>query len=89
MLRLYRLSERQVRPIQVHERITGISRELLCSIKELAENMGFEVLHGIVDCLWVIGEPISGFKETGSPSCLWLMALEPIIAILEDWMQAR
>src|SRR5512137_2523104 len=32
-------------------------------IKELAENMGFEVLHGIVDCLWVIGEPISAFKE--------------------------
>jgi DNA polymerase I len=28
-----------------------------------AENMGFEVLHGIVDCLWVIGEPISVFKE--------------------------
>lgn len=25
--------------------------------------MGFEVLHGIVDCLWVIGEPISKFKE--------------------------
>ena len=28
-----------------------------------AENMGYEVLHGIVDCLWVIGEPISVFKE--------------------------
>jgi len=27
------------------------------------ENMGYEVLHGIVDCLWVIGEPISVFKE--------------------------
>ena len=32
--------------------------------------MGYEVLHGIVDCLWVIGEPISMFKgavekETG------------------------
>jgi len=27
-------------------------------IKEMAEGMGFEVLHGIVDCLWVIGEPI-------------------------------
>jgi len=26
--------------------------------------MGFKVLHGIVDCLWVIGEPISAFKET-------------------------
>jgi DNA polymerase elongation subunit (family B) len=25
--------------------------------------MGFEVLHGIVDCLWVIGELISVFKE--------------------------
>jgi DNA polymerase, archaea type len=32
-------------------------------IKELAEEMGFEVLHGIVDCLWVVGEPISRFKE--------------------------
>ena len=27
--------------------------------------MGFEVLHGIVDCLWVVGEPISKFKEAG------------------------
>ena len=32
-------------------------------IKGMAEDMGFEVLHGIVDCLWVIGEPISVFKE--------------------------
>jgi hypothetical protein len=28
-----------------------------------AEEMGFEVLHGIVNCLWVTGEPISVFKE--------------------------
>jgi DNA polymerase I len=49
--------------IQVHERITEISRELLMQIKELAEGMDFEVLHGIVDCLWVIGEPISEFKK--------------------------
>jgi len=71
-------------------RITGISRELLMQIKELAEDMGFKVLHGIVDCLWVIGEPISGYKEAveketgiltevetptaGSLSCLWPMA---------------
>ncbi|MGD0953006.1 MAG: hypothetical protein ABR985_11545 [Methanotrichaceae archaeon] len=47
--------------IQVHERITETSRELLMQIKEIvgAENMGYEVLHGIVDCLWVIGELIS------------------------------
>jgi DNA polymerase, archaea type len=51
------------RQIQVHERITGISGELLMQIKELAEDMGFEVLHGIVDCLWVIGEPIFAYKE--------------------------
>ena len=49
--------------IQDHDRITEISRELLMQIKELAEDMNFEVLHGIVDCLWVIGEPISSFKE--------------------------
>ncbi len=49
--------------IQVHERITAISRELLMDIKELAEDMDFEVLHGIVDCLWVRGGPISVYKE--------------------------
>lgn len=35
--------------IEVHERITGISRELLMQIKGLAEDIGFQVLHGIVD----------------------------------------
>ena len=49
--------------IQVHESITQISRELLLQIKDLAEGMNFQVLHGIVDCLWVIGEPIASFKE--------------------------
>jgi DNA polymerase, archaea type len=49
--------------IQVHEKITEISRELLMQTKGLAEDTGFEVLHGIVDCLWIIGEPISAFKE--------------------------
>ncbi|MCX6677425.1 MAG: type B DNA-directed DNA polymerase [Methanothrix sp.] len=49
--------------IQVYERITEISRELLMQVKEMAEDMDFQVLHGIVDCLWVIGEPIASFKE--------------------------
>jgi DNA polymerase, archaea type len=49
--------------IEVHEKITEISRELLMQIKGLAEHMNFEVQHGIVDSLWVIGEPISAFKE--------------------------
>jgi len=50
--------------IQVHEKLTETSREHLMQIKGQApEDMVFEVLHGIVDCLWVIGEPISVFKE--------------------------
>ena len=48
---------------EVYESITAISRELLMQIKGMAEDMGFEVLHGIVDCLWVKGEPISSYKE--------------------------
>jgi DNA polymerase I len=59
--------------IQVHERITAISRELLMQIKELAEEMGLEVLHGIVDCLWVRGVGPEAFqeavqRETGIPT---------------------
>ena len=49
--------------IEVHERITAISRELLMQIKEIAEGMGFDVLHGIVDCLWVRGGDRESFKE--------------------------
>ena len=49
--------------IQVHERITSISRELLMQIKELAEVMGLQVLHGIVDCLWVKGAGPEALQE--------------------------
>jgi DNA polymerase elongation subunit (family B) len=62
--------------IQVHERIPKTSREPLLQIKKMAEEMGFEVLHGIVDCLWVNRlahiEVQGGRGEgdrTGSPSC--------------------
>ena len=48
--------------IEVHEQITAISRELLMQIKEIAEDMGLEVLHGIVDCLWVRGGDAERFK---------------------------
>jgi DNA polymerase I len=49
--------------IQVHEKITAASRELLLQTKEIAEGMGLEVLHGIVDCLWVKGGDARRFKE--------------------------
>ena len=35
--------------------------------QEMAENISYKVLHGIVDCLWIIGEPISGVQR-GSQS---------------------
>ena len=49
--------------IEVHESITSVSRELLIKTKEIAESMDFEVLHGIVDCLWVKGGDATVFKE--------------------------
>ncbi len=56
--------------IEVHEEINRIGREILIKTKEIAEELGFEVLHGIVDCLWVRGESIDRLKlrvekETG------------------------
>ncbi|MFH1836481.1 MAG: DNA polymerase domain-containing protein, partial [Methanobacteriota archaeon] len=39
--------------IEAHESITAFARELLLSAKDIAEDEGFEVVHGIVDSLWV------------------------------------
>lgn len=48
--------------IEVHEKITGHARDILLTAKECAEEMGFDVLHGIVDSLWVQGGPAGGLK---------------------------
>jgi DNA polymerase-2 len=39
--------------IESHEAVTSISRELLLQAKEVAEELGFLVLHMYVDCLFV------------------------------------
>lgn len=49
--------------IEVHERITRTAREILIQVKEIAESMGLEVVHGLVDCLWVCGEDVENFRE--------------------------
>ena len=49
--------------IEVHEKITGRSREILLQTKEIAESMNFRVLHGIVDCLWVQGSSVEALKK--------------------------
>ncbi len=49
--------------VDVHEAITRHAREALIGAKETAERLGFEVLHGITDCLFVQGEPIGALKN--------------------------
>ena len=46
--------------IESHEAVTAMSRELLLQAKEVAEDMGFTVLHMYVDCLFVQQE---GFQR--------------------------
>jgi DNA polymerase I len=50
--------------IEVHEGITARSRDILIRTKDIAEEMGFMVLHGIVDCLWVQGSPVALLKQS-------------------------
>jgi len=47
--------------IESHEAVTAMSRELMLQAKEVAEDMGFIVLHMYVDCLFVQQE---GFNRT-------------------------
>jgi DNA polymerase elongation subunit (family B) len=39
--------------IECHESITAFSRDILLTALEVAEHAGYEVLHGIIDSLWV------------------------------------
>ena len=43
--------------IEVHESVTAHARELLLRAKDIAEEHGLEILHGIVDSLWLRGGP--------------------------------
>ncbi|AKA48171.1 hypothetical protein IX51_02600 [uncultured archaeon] len=42
--------------IEAHESITSIGRSVLSKAMKLAESMGFSVIHGIVDSLWIKGD---------------------------------
>ncbi len=39
--------------IEAHECVTAYGREILLKAKEMAEERGFRVLHGVVDSLWL------------------------------------
>ncbi len=49
--------------VDVHEAITRHARETLIGAKETAERLGFAVLHGITDCIFVQGSPIGALKD--------------------------
>jgi DNA polymerase I len=49
--------------IEVHEGITKRSRDILIRTRDIAEETGFTVLHGIVDCLWVQGSEVGRLKQ--------------------------
>ncbi len=42
--------------IEVHESITAYGRKILLEASELAQEKGFELIHGIVDSLWLKGQ---------------------------------
>jgi DNA polymerase elongation subunit (family B) len=52
--------------IECHESITAYGREILLKTMELADSMGFEILHGIVDSLWVKGSEPGKLCELAS-----------------------
>ncbi len=52
--------------IECHESITAYGREILLRTIELADGMGFEILHGIVDSLWVKGSKPEKLCELAS-----------------------
>ncbi len=52
--------------IECHESITAYGREILLRTIELADGMGFEILHGIVDSLWVKGREPEKLCELAS-----------------------
>jgi DNA polymerase II len=58
--------------IESHEAVTAMSRELMLQAKEVAEDMGFTVLHMYVDCLFVQQE---GFRNP-SDFALLMNAIE-------------
>ena len=67
--------------VDVHEAITRHSREVLIASKELAESMGYAVLHGITDCLFVQGEPVDALKAAIEAESGYLMEVETF-----DWV---
>ncbi|MDP7265858.1 MAG: DNA polymerase domain-containing protein [Candidatus Thermoplasmatota archaeon] len=51
--------------IECHEAITAYGREILLEAMEVAQDHGLEILHGIVDSLWLKGDPAKAVEAAG------------------------
>ncbi|MBI5116198.1 hypothetical protein HZA56_06960 [Candidatus Poribacteria bacterium] len=51
--------------IEAHEAVTALGREKLLQAKEIAERRGFELVHAIVDSLWVSKTPKEEERRKG------------------------
>jgi DNA polymerase-2 len=51
--------------IEAHEAVTAHGRDKLLTAKEICEAAGFQVLHGLTDCLWVKKEGMDEGKLEG------------------------
>lgn len=49
--------------IEVHESVTAYGREILITAADMAEKEGFEVIHGIVDSLWLKEKNKKGYER--------------------------
>jgi DNA polymerase I len=67
--------------VDVHEAITRHAREALVGAKETAERLGFVVLHGITDCIFVQGSPIGTLKDAVEAESGYLTEVETF-----DWV---
>jgi DNA polymerase-2 len=50
--------------IEAHEAVTAFGRDKLLTAKEICEDAGYEVLHGLTDCLWFRQEVTQSLTET-------------------------
>jgi DNA polymerase-2 len=51
--------------IEAHEAVTAFGRDKLLTAKEICEGQGFEILHGLTDCLWIRKEGMTEAEPQG------------------------
>jgi DNA polymerase-2 len=77
--------------IEAHEAVTAYGRDKLLTAKEICEDDGYEVLHGLTDCLWIRkddGEVLGRGRRAEGPSPLPRSSIETDLLNLCDQITA-